>query len=155
MQWHKKDMDQYLQAKEYIDTIVMTLAPFQFSNDQELIKLTYQEELLHIFAAEITRELSGRTVQIPAYHYLKNSDKEIEISRMNEWIADCKKQPFAHFFILTFDAAWKKHEKALDGNLLWLPSVQLGDLHSKEMQQYIREQVMQISELIQSYWQNE
>lgn len=152
MQWNKKDADQYLQAKEYIDTIITTLTPFQMSNDQELSKLAFQDEVLQIFAREITRELSGRTMQIPAYHYLKSAEKETETNRINSWIQDSTIQPFKHIFLLTFDASWKKQEQALNGNLLWLPAIQSGDIHSEEMRQQIRDQVMQISELIQSFW---
>ncbi|MDY0396570.1 DUF2487 family protein [Virgibacillus halophilus] len=131
MQWNKNDTDQYLQAKEYIDTVVMALIPFQLSNDQELSKLAYQDEVLQIFASEITRELSGRTMQVPAYHYLKSANRESETDRINTWIQDSAKQPFQHTFLLTFDASWKKQERELNGNLLWLPGIQSGG-HSLE-----------------------
>jgi hypothetical protein len=63
-----------------------------------------------------------------------------------------QKQPFEHIILFTFDAGWKKYEKELQGNVLWLPGMQTGDLHSKEMQSVIRDQIAQVSEIIRSYW---
>ena len=65
---------------------------------------------------------------MPTYTYLKIVDKQSEINRVNTWIADIKEQPFTNVFLLTFDAAWKKNEQEINGHLLWLPTMQSGNL---------------------------
>ncbi|PAV29488.1 hypothetical protein CIL05_11520 [Virgibacillus profundi] len=152
MKWKKEDIKQYVQAKEYIDTIVIPLIPFHLSQDNELEKGTFQSEVLSLFSNEIEKELTGRVMLLPTYHYLKSVNKEPEADRLNKWVEDVQKQPFTHIFFITFDSSWKKNEQALNGTLLWLPGVSSGDLHSKEMHGVIRNQVEQIVELIRSYW---
>src|SRR5699024_10135446 len=84
---------------------------------------------------------------IYSFNYLKKSNKETEANRLNEWLDDAKTQRFNHIFLVTFDAAWKKNEEALNGHLLWLPGIPSGDLYSKEMHAFIRGQVEQVGEL--------
>jgi hypothetical protein len=152
MKWNSKDLQQYISAKEYVDTIIMPLIPFSMSRDADLEKGAFQSEVLSIFAKEIEKELTGRIMLIPDYYYLKSADKEAETERINQWNADVQSQPFTNTFFLTFDASWKKNEQELNGHLLWLPAIQSGNLHSTEMHTIIRDQVKQISELIRAYW---
>src|SRR5699024_11215380 len=98
------------------------------------------------------KELSGRVMLSPTYYYLKTADLKEELDRLNHWIADIQKQPFNEVFLFTFDNAWKKIEKDLEGNLLWFPGMKTGNIRSQEANTLIRNQVEQISELIRSYW---
>lgn len=152
MRWIKSDLEKYVEAKEYIDTLLVPLFPFDFSSDTNLAKNAFQIEVLSVFLNELEKELTGRVVLSPHYHYLKSAQKEIEIERLNNWVADAKKQPFEHVFFITFDTTWKKEESAMAGTLLWLPGTQSGDIQSKETAAIIRGQVEQVNELIRSYW---
>lgn len=152
MQWKKADLEKYKQAKEYVDTVLIPLMPYHLSQDDHLEKSAFQQEVLGIFAHEIEKELAGRVMLIPNYQYLKSDKLDTETERLNKWIADSRKQPFKHVFLVTFDALWKKSEQALDGSLIWLPGVQSGNLQSEEMYRFIHGQVEQIGELIRSYW---
>src|SRR5690625_2909948 len=152
MKWKKEDLNQYIQAKEYIDTVIIPLIPFQFTDEQNLEKNAFQSEVLSILTNEIEKELTGRIMLTPNYHYIKSSDLEQESRILQGWIGEIKKQPFEHVFFLTFDSEWKKNEGKLDGTLLWLPGVKSGDLHSAQMHTMIKDQVEQIGELIRSYW---
>ena len=152
MRWKKSDLEKYIGAKEYMDTLIVPLLPFEFSDDASLAKNAFQMEILSIFLHELEKEFTGRIVLSPHYHYLKSSKKADELDRLNTWIADAKKQPFEHVFLVTYDATWKKEEATMDGTLLWLPATQTGDIQSKEVVSLIRDQVEQVSELIQSYW---
>lgn len=154
MRWVKKDIQQYIQAKEYVDTIVVPLKSFNLSGDSDIVKSGFQGEVLSIFIKELEKELAGRVMLTPNYTYLKNADKQDEVIRINNWINDSCTQPFNHTFLITFDSTWKKFESTLNGTLLWLPGIQSGDLYSKEIQSIIQDQVTQISELIKSYWEN-
>lgn len=152
MKWVKNDIEKYVEAKEYVDTVVIPIQSFQLSDDTQLVKDTFAGEVLSIYANEIEKELSGRVLLTPAYTYNKTTDLEIEVQRLNNWIKDIKEQPFKHVFLLTLDMNFKKVEKDLDGNLLWFPGLQPTDLQSQEAVQMIRSQIEQISELIRSYW---
>lgn len=152
MQWTKKDIQTYLGSKEYIDTAIIPIIPFQLSRESEIGKSTSKRELLSIFATEIEKELSGRVLLVPNYYYLEFGDKETEAKRLNDWTQELFKQPFKHVFILTFDSGWKRHEKELEANLLWLPGFHADDPNSDEMKLMIRGQVADVVELMRSYW---
>lgn len=152
MKWISYDLERYTQAKEYVDTIIMPLIPFQIAGDEETKKRAMQSESLSIITNEIEKELSGRVMLLPHYYYLNSADKESETTRLNHLSGELSKQPFTYKFYVTFDMAWKKHEKDLDGHLLWFPSIQSEKLDSKEVVSIIRNQVSQICELIRSYW---
>ncbi|MGM8365352.1 DUF2487 family protein [Virgibacillus sp. W0181] len=153
MKWSKDDLKKYVTAKEYVDTVLVPLSPFHYSDESHFDKSALQREALFIFSNEIEKELSGRILLSPDYNYIKSNSLQLETQRLNSWVEDARKQPFNHIFFITFDLNWKKYEQALEGHLLWLPGIQ-GDLHSKEMITVIRGQVEQLGELIRTYWQD-
>jgi len=152
MQWNSEDLAQYMDAKEYIDTIIIPLQPFHLSKDNQLQKDAFLRNVLSIYTNETEKELSGRVLLTPSYNYLKFTQLEEEVTRLNNWVEDIKNQPFHTIFFMTFDMKWKKVESKLDGHLIWLPGIDSGDLHTKEAVKMIQNQVTQISELIRSYW---
>lgn len=152
MKWFSEDLKKYVQAKEYIDTAIIPLQAFHLSQDATLEKDSFQREVLSIYAQEIEKELSGRMLLTPTYNYLKFAEIDQEVYRLNEWISNIENQPFKTIFVMTFDNSWKKIEKELNCNLLWLPGIKSGNIKSEETIKLIRSQVEQISELIRSYW---
>lgn len=148
----KDDISKYKTAKEYIDTVIIPIQAFQITDDQKLEQDAFNSEVLSIYTTEIEKELSGRVLLFPTYSYIKNNDLTDEVSRLNDWIASAKEQPFKYIFVVTFDINWKKVEKDIDGNLLWLPGMTQTDLRSVEAATFVRSQVSEISELIRSYW---
>ncbi|MGM8211610.1 DUF2487 family protein [Virgibacillus sp. W0430] len=154
MKWNANDLEQYIKAKEYIDTVLFPLIPFHFSNDSRLGKNAMQSESLLLFTNEIEKELSGRVLLAPGYNYLKNDQLDKEAARLNLWVEDAQRQPFKHVLFITFDPVWRKYENELNGQLIWIPGIQ-GNLHSKEMATIIRGQAEEIGELIHSLWKND
>lgn len=152
MKWFHEDVKKYKTAKEYIDTAIIPLQAFQLTDEQTLEDDAFQREVLSIYAQEIEKELSGRMMLTPTYNYMKFASSESELARLNEWVKHLQEQPFKTIFVMTFDMEWKKNEKGLDANLLWLPGIKKGNIRSEETIQVIRSQVEQISELIRSYW---
>lgn len=152
MRWFSEDLKKYVQAKEYVDTLIIPLESFHLSQEASLAKDSFQREVLTVYTNEIEKELSGRVLLAPAYSYLKSTNLENEVERLNKWIQDVEIQPFKTIFAMTFDTAWKKVEKDIDCNLLWLPGMNPGNIKSEEIVKLIRSQVEQISELIRSYW---
>lgn len=152
MKWISEDLEKYVQAKEYIDTAIIPLQAFHLSQDTALTQDAFQREVMSIYAKEVERELSGRVLLTPTYNYLKTTDLADETKRLNDWISDIQTQPFKSVFVLTFDTAWKKIEKEINCDLLWLPGIKSGNIKTEETIKVIRNQVEQISELIRSYW---
>lgn len=152
MKWTSNDLQKYLQAKEYIDTVIIPVQGFQLQQEKSVEKDAFQREVLSIYSHEIEKELSGRILLTPPYNYIKSEVLDEEVQRLNHWIEHMQAQPFKTIFILTFDNQWKKREKEITGELLWFPSIQTEHIHSEETGKMIRSQVEQVSELIRSYW---
>ncbi|QKY69197.1 YpiF family protein [Lentibacillus sp. CBA3610] len=152
MKWIKQDLQQYVQAKEYVDTIIIPLLPFQLSNDSNLEKDAFQSEILSVFNRELEKELTGRVLLAPNFHYLTSADKEAEMERVHTWVEDIQTQPFHHVFFVTSDSGWKKVEQSLQGSLIWLPATATESMKASDIQSVIRSQVKEVTELIRSYW---
>ncbi|ARI77261.1 YpiF family protein [Halobacillus mangrovi] len=151
MRWIKTDTTQYLPEKEYIDTVIIPLIPFDPADDSQMPKHAFQRELNQIFTQLVEKEYRGRVFLSPEYYYL-HGQLEQEVERLNRWIEQFNKQPFQHIFLFTFDPKWKKHEKELTGQLLWVPGMMSGNIQSTETQSFVKEQAHQISEFIQAFW---
>lgn len=152
MKWVNKDLQQYIQAKEYVDTIIVPLLPFHFSKDVDFVKDSLQRDVLVAFSYELEKELTGRVMLTPVYNYIKSTGKDKEIERINSWVDEIEQQPFTHVFFVTFDFSWKKSEQSLKGTLIWLTGAGNDSLQTKDLQPFVRSQVEQVSELIKSYW---
>lgn len=152
MKWFKKDLEQYKDAKEFVDTIIIPLQPFHFSDSKDLEKDAFNREILTIYTTELEKELSGRIMLTPTYTYLKTTLLDREVERLNEWIDNIKTEPFNYIFLLSLDMEWKKVEDNLDGNLIWLPGMKPANIQEKATIQLLHNQVEQISDLIRSYW---
>ncbi len=152
LKWNTDDLKKYVEAKEYIDTVIIPLETFHMSHEGNFEKDAFQKEVLTIYTNEIEKELSGRVLLAPNYTYIKSDNLNEETIRLNQWVTDIKTQPFTYIFAITFDNQWKKVEKDLSCELLWLPGMKPSNIKSKEAVSLIRSQVEQISELIRSYW---
>ncbi|WP_026570132.1 MULTISPECIES: DUF2487 family protein [Sediminibacillus] len=152
MQWNKQDLGQYFTAEEYIDTLLIPLMQVTFKDQKEMEKSAVQQETGMIFVREMEKQFKGRIFLMPAYHYLASEDLSAEVTRLNEWAAKAGERSFKHVFFFSFDPHWKKQERNLEGNLLWMPAIQSGDTQSKETQSIIKNQVAQLTDLIKTYW---
>lgn len=151
MKWHAADLEKYKEAKEYIDTVIIPLQKFQIENEKKLVDEAFQREVLFLFSQEIEKELSGRVLLTPEFNYITSQVDE-EIGRLNKWIDQLNTQPFKTVILLTFDPEWNKFNSDVNGQVVWVPGIQAGDINSPEMKTIIKSQVQQISELIRSFW---
>ncbi|QDP40451.1 DUF2487 family protein [Radiobacillus deserti] len=152
MQWKESDIMQYIEAKEYVDTLIIPLIPMPLEKEEELVKYAGMAELTHFAAMTIENQFKGRIFLSPSFHYFKSTSKKLDITLLQQWIKQYQQLPFDHVFLFTFDHAWKKVEKELDGTLLWLPAVG-GKIEEARASEMMKEQLHQIMDLIQSYWQ--
>lgn len=152
MKWTSLDLQKYDQAKEYIDTVIIPLAPFQIGSIESSIKHADQFDVLTILGRELEKELMGRVMLAPVYTYLAASDKEGEVNRLNTWSRHLEEQPFKNVLFISFDPSWRKIAKELEGEFIWLPSATLKDANPDTFKEIIRDQTSQTVELIKSFW---
>ncbi|WP_152654607.1 DUF2487 family protein [Oceanobacillus sp. CFH 90083] len=152
MKWTNVDLQKYDQAKEYIDTVIVPLAPFQIGALEASAKNADQYDVLTLFARELEKELMGRVMLTPIYTYITTADKAEEAARINKWTSHFKEQPFKQVLYISFDPTWRKMANDLEGEFIWLPSISLKDADPAAVKGMIRDQTMQTAELVKSFW---
>lgn len=148
MKWTSIDLQKYVQAKEYIDTAIVPLAPFQI----DALESADQYDVLTLLARELEQELMGRVMLAPNYTYITSAEKSQEVERINGWTSHLKEQPFKYVLYISFDPSWRKVANDLDGEFVWLPSISLKDADPATVKEMIRNQTMQTAELVKSFW---
>lgn len=154
MQWNRNDVERYVPEKQYVDTLLIPLTPFSVSvNDEQMSSLSNQYPMINIFTQQIENEFMGRIFLAPNYMYSPNMDMKKEVERLNEMTKEALSQSFKYILYVTADNRWKKVEKDLEGSLIWIPALKTSDFSSDEAKNILTDQIQQVTELIQSYWE--
>jgi hypothetical protein len=151
MKWTAKDLDMYMQSKEYVDTVLIPLVPLSFKGQMK--QTGSMNEFLTILSLEIEKQMKGRILLLPTFHYL--SDEMDKVERLKRWANEVKENNFEHVFFLTSDFGWKKEERELENNLVWIPAIPLAGLEIEQAREMINQQVLQILDIFSYNWKNE
>ncbi|MDP1418771.1 YpiF family protein [Peribacillus simplex] len=151
MKWTAKDLDMYMQSKEYVDTVLIPLVPLSFKGQMK--QTGSMNEFLTILSLEIEKQMKGRILLLPTFHYL--SDEMDKVERLKHWANEVKENNFEHVFFLTSDFEWKKEERELENNLVWIPAIPLEGLEIEQAREMINQQVLQILDIFSYNWKNE
>lgn len=151
MKWTAKDLDMYMQSKEYVDTVLIPLVPLSFG--AQMKQTGSMNEFLTILSLELEKQMKGRILLLPTFHYL--SDELDKIKRLKGWANEVKENNFKHVFFLTSDFEWKKEERELENNLVWIPAIPLEGLEIEQAREMINQQVLQILDIFTYNWKNE
>ncbi|MFS0764757.1 YpiF family protein [Peribacillus phoenicis] len=151
MKWTAKDLDMYMQSKEYVDTVLIPLVPLSFRGQMK--QTGSMNEFLTILSLEIEKQMKGRILLLPTFHYL--SDELDKVERLKRWANEVKENNFKHVFFLTSDFEWKKEERELENNLVWIPAIPLEALEIEQAREMIHQQVIQILDIFSYNWKNE
>lgn len=146
MNWNAKDMDTYLQQKDYIDTLLVPL--LQVETDPENMKSSSSstEFLMHL-STFIETQFKGRMMLLPPFTYTQSTD----LQAMGETLArDLELMGFKHIFYLTTDRGWTSIELA--GELIWLPSIPLESMDKQLRQSIIEDQLRQVLPVLTKKW---
>lgn len=152
MKWRVKELDTFLQAKEYVDTAIIPLIPISFKDD---VKMTVSMgEFISIMTDELERQFHGRVFQLPAFTYLKEEDKESRNIRLKNWINYLKETNFKVVILLTSDYEWKTGGSEIEDNLIWLPTLPLDSMDREYQIQVINDQMKQLIPILMDKWKN-
>lgn len=148
MNWTGKDMDTYLQQKEYIDTLVIPLVKVQTNMDNIKTSASSTEFVMHL-ASLIETQFKGRMMFAPPVVYTSKTDiKQMAQTTLQEF-ADTT---FKHVFYLTTDHAWSEMELA--GQVIWMPSIPLESMEASLRQSILEDQLRQLLPKFTEQWSN-
>ncbi|MCG1023056.1 YpiF family protein [Sutcliffiella horikoshii] len=152
MKWTSKDITQYVQAKEYIDTVIIPLMPISFSDNIKTI--ASHGEYINILSHELERQFKGRVILLPSYTYIESDLPENKVNQLNNLSLHIKKDNIKHVFLMTSDASWSQSEQELEGKLVRLPAIPLEDMEEKYKKKIIQDQMNQLLPMFIQKWQD-
>lgn len=150
MKWVTKDIDMYLQAREYVDTAIIPLVPLSWSND--LKTTVVMGEFISIMANEIERQFKGRLVLFPPFTYRKLDSIDLHFERLSLWAAELTENGMKHIFYLTSDSDWKQVESQMGQTLVWLPTIPLEHVDEQYKRSLINDQMNQLMPIFINEW---
>ena len=77
MKWIVKDVEQFEQAREYVDTGVIPLLSISAAKEMKMV--VEQGEFIELLSTELEREYKGRVLLLPAFTYLVESQKNEKV----------------------------------------------------------------------------
>lgn len=153
VKWITKDIEMFLGAKEYVDTVILPLIEISFT---EGIKQSASNcEYINILSQQIEKQFKGRVILLPAVTYGSEWKEEDKQRLIQEWSITLEKEKFPFIFFLTSDVYWKSEQKVSRNDVLWSPSIPFEYLEEKYKQPMMEEQVKSIVNSIIEKWRNE
>lgn len=153
MKWTTEDILSFIKEREYIDTAILPLIPVDFHDGMK--ESAAMNEFISIITAELERQFKGRVLLLPSFTYLKNDDIAVVTERLHRWLASLKESGMKHILMMTSDSNWKRKEKELMEEVVWLPLIPLENLDAAYKKQVITEQMKQIIPIMMDKWQQE
>lgn len=147
MNWNGKDAALVEQQKNYIDTVVVPLAPMSFS--EGFRQSAEQYEFIQLLTEFLERQFKGRMLVTPPYAYLPE-----QAAKAVQWIENIRAAGFKHVFFITADSMWRQREAELNAGVIFVPSVPLGDMEEAVKRSLIENQAKQLVNTIVVKWQD-
>lgn len=145
MNWNAKDMDTYIQQKEYIDTLLVPLLKLE-TNPENMKSSSSSTEFLMYLSTFTENQFKGRIMLLPPFSYTQSMDLEILAKTLTK---DIKLMGFKHVFYLTTDANWTSTKLE---DVIWLPSIPLESMDKQLKQKIIEDQLRQVLPLLTKKW---
>jgi hypothetical protein len=153
MKWLQEDMEMFVKAREYLDTVVIPLYPISFGDDVK--QTANMTEFINLLTTQLERQFKGRLILLPGFTYFKRQDSNKVVTDLQQWENTLKSEEFKHIFYVTSDSDWKLKESELTGSLIWLPALPLELLDEKNKNAMIEDQVKQLLNLFVKRWHDE
>lgn len=146
MYWNGKDLDVFLQQKEYIDTAIIPL--IRLDGSQEAIKQSASaSDFVLSLTNAIEQQFKGRLFMIPPLLYTAAMVSE-EI--LENFTAELEKAGFKYILFVTSDHDWQSKKE--QNHVIWLPSIPLESMDSKMKNAVLSDQIRQVIPILSQTW---
>lgn len=149
MNWNGKDAALFQQQKEYIDTVIVPLVQADFGTG--MMQSAEQYEFVQLVTVFLERQFKGRMLVAPPHTYLSRAENAAGDVKL--WSEQLQEAGFKHVFYFTSDSRWRDQDQEINGSVIWVPSVPLGDMDDRVKYSIIENQSKQIVNIIVGKWQ--
>ncbi|GEL07409.1 YpiF family protein [Salisediminibacterium halotolerans] len=150
MRWNAESLNYYAEAKEYVDTALIPLVPFNFQEKTQ--SAAEQGEYVQLLSEGIEKQFAGRIMLTPPYTYLQTDSLKSQCEALKQWDDHLLEAGFAHRFYITGDPAWRSLSPAEEAEVIWMPPISLSSMEMKQVKSVISQQIDQIVPLITGRW---
>ena len=145
MNYNLKDVEQFLQQRQFIDTAIVPLLPVDFSTEGAL-RFSSDAEFLMSLVTYIEKQFRGRIFMAPPFPYFQNKDK-IDIIDIK---GNLKEQGFQHVLFVTTDLSWDI--KKLGNEILLLPAIPVQSMDQDVKSRIFQDQLNYVLPKLTSLW---
>jgi hypothetical protein len=150
MNWNAKDVETYIQEKEYIDTVVIPVLPIMFG--PKMRHAAEQGEYIDLLSQQLERQFKGRMLFLPAFTYVDELEDASKL--LQKWVIQLKESGFTYIFLLTADNRWISTKKIENSQFIHVPSVPIQHMDEVQKQALVEEQLKRMMAEIVEGWQS-
>lgn len=146
MYFQVKDVQQYQQNKEFIDTAIVPLVSLRFDEEQ-MAKSSSEVEFLMALTSFVEQQFKGRLMLIPPFSYTEETkdEKLVPIVKKN-----LREGGFKHVIFITCDHFWTKLQDEAD--VIWLPAIPMESMDKDVKKRILEEQLKQVIPVLSAKW---
>jgi len=152
MKWIPKDIQTFIEAREYVDTILIPLYGISFTGG--ISKSAASTEFISIISQQVEKQFKGRVLMLPGVTYCKDWTEEEKMKFILQWKSTIETEKFPFIFFLTVDEYWKLYTEQLGNSLILTPFIPLEDLEERYKKTVIEEEVSEILNKIIHKWRS-
>lgn len=152
MKWNSHSIDDFVSARDFVDTALVPLMPLDLHHDPSTAAL--QGEYTALLAEEVEKQLTGRILLVPPYPYKKNAENsESVIRELNDWNTYYYSVGITNVVCLTCDEKMAEMNAISDVRVIWMPLIPLNQFEARQAKGMIRDQAAQVLPKIMKLWQ--
>ena len=145
MNYNAKDIEQFLNQKQFIDTAIVPLLPVDFSTESGM-RSGSEADFLMSLVTYVEKQFKGRIFLTPPFSYFHKKVK-IDINDIRENLIH---SGFNHVVFITCDVGWKEfnHEQSI----IWLPAIPLESMDIEVKNRILQDQLNYVLPLLTKVW---
>lgn len=150
MLWIEKDVTVFNDQKEYIDTLVVPLAPISFGPNMK--RTAEQGEFVQRLTTHMEKQFRGRVFVLPTQYYAFSTTKEEKYDFMKLVEKSLQDSSFRHIIWITCDKEWKEIDLDENESLLHVSSFTLEHMSEGMKYEYMENQVKELLPNLIEVW---
>ena len=144
MNYNAKDIEQFLNQKQFIDTAIVPLLPVDFSTESSM-RSGSEADFLMSLVTYVEKQFKGRIFLTPPFSYFQKTVK-IDI---NDIYDNLVQSGFKHVLFITCDATWKQNDEKL---VMWLPAIPLESMELEVKNRILQDQLNYVLPKLTQVW---
>lgn len=146
MHFTGRDMDQYVQQKEYVDTAVVPLVQLDLSAGG-IKPSASASDYLQSLTNLLEKQFKGRILLFPPLSYSKSSDRARLAAEISSELGNTE---FKHVFYVTTDPEWRTFEDVK--HVIWLPAIPTENMDQSFKLSVMEDQLRQVLPVFIKEW---